>query len=894
MEGAKGVRDVHPFALPKASGLKRILQLCAPDALFLYEQRRNKADLAPAIALTAADGDAVCSNAIKKHLEDGADEGKQDGLEKRSKDILKSLQADMDLNRVFMSGIVISKVLRYCYTACCINDDGLKQLREVSKRRPIILLPNHKSHVDYLLLSYICYGGGSRMPRICSGDNLKIPFVGWLFRGCGAFFIRRSFGDDMLYRDIVEEYVQSLLEKRETVEFFMEGGRSRSGKYLPPKLGMLDYAVRGVAKGRGEDALVVPVSISYDRVFEMDSLVRELLGMPKHKESLWRIARRAWMLVTGLHLGRIEVRISDPLSVRAYVESSDGRSETSEQYHPATKTLALAVEKGWEMSGVVLPVSFVALAFLVLESLQVKDLPQPVQGRHLLALAAYLAEVSCRLGVATRPITADELHRALHVMERAGMIATPRHAPHDDSDLVWKELVLPSLRDELISSQQGAWKSKECGQSLYDAVALSPVKLRERGLRRKVIKTLENYYVLRRTVISRASAYVYVNALLPRLAPFAILELVVQSQGVGNHKEALWKSCADSFSTMCNVMEADFPALQRRNLSMPETGGMLPRWARASDIEAEHTFFESIVERATGAGVLHANPGSSIRTSPHSASRLFGRALQLAVLPDLQTHILVGWMIAESAGSVSDDSEEEVEQSGEGRWMALSTDDIKKSVVKKSMSSPLAVGRSVLPPSTMEGAQSALESLKRSDFLQRISVRTTTPAGDSDEGSEGSSQRRDLSSAVASGRKVVSLRLQLKPELLLRIKRLASIRDSCIASLLRVSSPTASSSLLTPMLSPATSRKERKFNSPETPMEGARSATPHIDSSNLVQCTLSPSLFYENEETSSTSTTLLNISAVLTVVVGSLAAVRFAGTIKHTVQDLVAFLSKPE
>ncbi|CAG8484079.1 7131_t:CDS:10 [Paraglomus brasilianum] len=141
------------------------------------------------------------------------------------------------------------------------------------------------------------------LPHIVAGDNLNLPIVGRILKGGGAFFIRRSWGEDLLYGSVVREYVEGLLERGHNLECFIEGTRSRTGKLLPPKLGVLKIMLDCVLSGRAKDCWLVPMSIQYDKVIETETYVNELLGNPKEKESLWGIMTNTRLL--QLKWGRI-------------------------------------------------------------------------------------------------------------------------------------------------------------------------------------------------------------------------------------------------------------------------------------------------------------------------------------------------------------------------------------------------------------------------------------------------------------------------------------------------------------------------------------------------------------------------------------------------------------
>jgi glycerol-3-phosphate O-acyltransferase len=176
------------------------------------------------------------------------------------------------------------------------------KLREAAARAAeqgvsLIFLPCHKSHIDYLVVSYILYSVGIALPHIAAGDNLNLPGIGTLLRYNGAFFIRRQWGDDKLYVSVMKEYIELLMAKGYNIEAFIEGTRSRTGKLLRPKFGILKSCLDAVYSGRVKDAILVPVSIGYDKVIETPSYVDELLGRPKEKESLGQLVNSGFNLL---------------------------------------------------------------------------------------------------------------------------------------------------------------------------------------------------------------------------------------------------------------------------------------------------------------------------------------------------------------------------------------------------------------------------------------------------------------------------------------------------------------------------------------------------------------------------------------------------------------------
>ncbi|OJD40300.1 acyltransferase [Diplodia corticola] len=210
-----------------------------------------------------------------------------------------------------------------------VNSEEVLRLRAVAEKaerdkHSIIFLPCHRSHVDYVSLQLICYRLGLALPTVVAGDNLNFPLVGQFLQHAGAFWIRRSFGDDQLYQTVVQSYMDALLTHGYNFECFVEGGRSRTGKLLPPKFGILSFLLDSVLSGRVDDAIICPVSTQYDKVIEVDSYISELLGQPKPKENLRDFLSASSVL--SLKLGRVDVRFAEPWSLRAFINTQQARA----------------------------------------------------------------------------------------------------------------------------------------------------------------------------------------------------------------------------------------------------------------------------------------------------------------------------------------------------------------------------------------------------------------------------------------------------------------------------------------------------------------------------------------------------------------------------------------
>ena len=193
-----------------------------------------------------------------------------------------------------------------------------EMLRQLALSHELVYVPCHRSHVDYLLLSYVIHYEGLSIPHIAAGKNLNMPFIGPILRGGGAFFIRRSFKGNELYSAVLFEYLAKLVAMGAPVEYFVEGGRSRTGRLLKPKPGMLAMTIRGFLRYRSRPVAFVPVYIGYEKMIEGKSYLAELSGCEKKTESLLS-SIRAILNVRGNH-GRVSANFGQPVFLTSVLD----------------------------------------------------------------------------------------------------------------------------------------------------------------------------------------------------------------------------------------------------------------------------------------------------------------------------------------------------------------------------------------------------------------------------------------------------------------------------------------------------------------------------------------------------------------------------------------------
>jgi len=205
-------------------------------------------------------------------------------LQARALEMLRELQATPDRTTIKALEVVFDRVFTRIYAGIEFEKSDIERLRSAAKNGVLVLLPSHKSHIDYLILSYLFNQHNLPLPVIAAGDNLNFFPMGGVFRRGGAFFIRRSFRGDRLYAAVVDAYVRRLLRSGYPVELFLEGGRSRTGKLLAPKFGLLNMVADAALAIPDKECFFVPISIGYERVIESRSYERELRGGEKAKE----------------------------------------------------------------------------------------------------------------------------------------------------------------------------------------------------------------------------------------------------------------------------------------------------------------------------------------------------------------------------------------------------------------------------------------------------------------------------------------------------------------------------------------------------------------------------------------------------------------------------------
>jgi glycerol-3-phosphate O-acyltransferase len=319
---------------------------------------------------------------------------------------------------------------------------GLDRVRDLAQSHEVIYLPAHRSHADYLLISYVLYHAGLVPPHIAAGVNLNFWPVGGLLRRCGAFYMRRSFSGDKVYTAVFRAYVDGLIRRGYSISFYPEGTRSRTGRLLAPKTGLLSMVLDSALRNRGRPVALVPIFIGYDKVWELNSYFKELRGGAKERESAEALLKATRIL--GQSHGKAYVSFGEPLLLQKdadaklpgwreqFLPDGDARPEGFPAY---VRDLAREHMRRINNVAVANPVGLAACALL--------SAPARAAGedelREQLALLVALLQVWPGPPV-TVPMTASQA-----IIDWAAPIARVKRVPH-----AWGDLLIADGRDAIL------------------------------------------------------------------------------------------------------------------------------------------------------------------------------------------------------------------------------------------------------------------------------------------------------------------------------------------------------------------------------------------------------------------------------------------------------------
>lgn len=259
----------------------------------------------------------LASKAIARAVEDEA-RSKKISHEKAQQNaiaLMEEIAANFSYEAIRLSDRVLSLTWNRLYQG--INVNNAERVRQLAHDgHEIVYVPCHRSHMDYMLLSYVLYHQGLVPPHIAAGINLNFWPAGPIFRRLGAFFIRRTFKGSKLYSTVFREYLGELFSRGYSVEYFVEGGRSRTGRLLDPKTGTLSMTIQAMLRGGTRPITLVPIYIGYEHVMEVGTYAKELRGATKEKESLMQMLRGLSKL---RNLGQGYVNFGEPMPLNTFL-----------------------------------------------------------------------------------------------------------------------------------------------------------------------------------------------------------------------------------------------------------------------------------------------------------------------------------------------------------------------------------------------------------------------------------------------------------------------------------------------------------------------------------------------------------------------------------------------
>jgi len=340
-------------------------------------------------------------------------------VEKKAMSYAQEIASDQSYRVVRFFDVLLTWLWNKLYAGIEVNHiDAVKQM---AQSHEIVYTPCHRSHIDYLLLSYVLYHNGLTPPHIAAGKNLNLPLVGPLLRRAGAFFMRRSFQGDGLYKEVFDEYLHQVFTRGFSVEYFIEGGRSRTGRTLPPRTGMLRMTVSSFHKDATKPIVFMPVYFGYERVLESSTYMAELSGKDKRSESVFDIFGIFRSLKR--EFGQVTVNFGEPLPLQEFMDeripewqqlTALSSAQLSETCLDLAENLATRINE----SVAVKPTNLVAVALL-------STTRQNIEEQYLLDQIELLRTIAQKCGPTGCSITTATSHEILEqAIEIVGLSRT--------------------------------------------------------------------------------------------------------------------------------------------------------------------------------------------------------------------------------------------------------------------------------------------------------------------------------------------------------------------------------------------------------------------------------------------------------------------------------------
>jgi glycerol-3-phosphate O-acyltransferase len=449
---------------------------------------------------------------------------------------------------------------------------NFSSLESVAEGSEVVYVPCHRSHMDYLLMSYVVYHKGYAVPHIAAGINLNMPVIGSFLRRGGAFFLRRSFSGNALYSAVFMKYLGLMMARGHSIEYFIEGGRSRTGRLLKPKAGMLSMTVRSYLREPTRPLVFVPIYFGYERLVEGRTYIGELSGRPKEKESVLSLLKTIPALRS--RFGKVYVSFGEPLPLDPMImrhapdwnRAPSGSDDRPAWLNPLVRELATGIMTRINAAACVTPINLIGLVLLATprQSMGEADLARQLElYASLLRQAPYSPRVWVTgadgaamirygesLGILRRQahdlgdvvqmpveqsiLTSYFRNNALHLLLMPSLLACAflsnptvpradlqrlarRVYPYvaDEYFLRWTEAELPGVVDELLEDllNHGLLTASEDRSVWYRPPAESPEAMQLSVLAQATVPILERYYLALALLLKAGSGRVSQEAL---------------------------------------------------------------------------------------------------------------------------------------------------------------------------------------------------------------------------------------------------------------------------------------------------------------------------------------------------------------------------------------------
>ena len=343
----------------------------------------------------------------------------EEAMQRKAAAYLREIAATHSPYVIDLTARLIHQLVTRGYSDIRYDHQQLERLFALGQRHPLVFLPTHKSNLDHLVLQYVLHENGHPPNHTAGGINMNFFPVGPLVRRSGVFFIRRSFKDNPLYKFVLQQYIDYLIEKRFSLEWYLEGGRSRSGKLLPPRFGLFANVVDAYRRRKSDDVQLIPVAIVYDQIQDVGDYVAEQRGAAKEKESLGWFLR----LIRRLHrnYGDIHVRFGEPLSLaKALGPAAHVEAESADERHLDVQKIAFDSAVRINRVTPITPTSLVTLTLLGLGD-RAATVPELVKG--LYNLVHYIRRRALPTTVDLDVDTPEGIQRILDQLEQSGVVS---------------------------------------------------------------------------------------------------------------------------------------------------------------------------------------------------------------------------------------------------------------------------------------------------------------------------------------------------------------------------------------------------------------------------------------------------------------------------------------